>query len=75
MYRPAAGRPLLWYGTRTRLAAYVGGLLRQVSPSDSQAIVELTYDAARAAQAAQAAYRSAQERVGEAAPGKPDQQE
>jgi hypothetical protein len=37
-----------WYGTRTRLQAYLGGLLREVSPEDRETIVDMTYDAARA---------------------------
>ena len=37
-----------WYGTRTRLQAYLGGLLREVNPEDREVIVELAYDAARA---------------------------
>jgi hypothetical protein len=37
-----------WYGTRTRLQAYLGGLLREVEPEDRETIVELTYEAARA---------------------------
>jgi hypothetical protein len=37
-----------WYGTRTRLQAYLGGLLREVEPEDREAVVELTYEAARA---------------------------
>jgi hypothetical protein len=37
-----------WYGTRTRLQAYLGGLLREVAPDDREAVVEIAYDAARA---------------------------
>jgi hypothetical protein len=37
-----------WYGTRTRLQAYLGGLLRAVAPDDRDAIVGITYDAAQA---------------------------
>lgn len=33
-----------WYGTRTRLQAYVGGLLRAVNPEDRKAIVDLAYE-------------------------------
>jgi hypothetical protein len=36
-----------WYGTRTRLSAYVGRLLRSVSPDDREAVVALLYDEAR----------------------------
>jgi len=36
-----------WYGTRTRLSAYVGRLLRSVSPEDRQAVVALLYEEAR----------------------------
>jgi hypothetical protein len=36
-----------WYGTRTRLQAYLGGLLREVAPDDREAIVAIAYDAAR----------------------------
>ena len=36
-----------WYGTRTRLQAYLGGLLREVAPQDRDAFVEIAYDAAR----------------------------
>ena len=36
-----------WYGTRTRLSAYVGRLLRSVSPEDRDAVVTLLYDEAR----------------------------
>lgn len=57
-----------WYGTRTRLQAYVGGLLRAVRPTDRQAIVELAYEEARAVQTRSP---SAQERVGEEAAGDP----
>ncbi len=35
-----------WYGTRTRLQAYLGGLLRNVAPDDREAIVSIAYDAA-----------------------------
>jgi hypothetical protein len=38
-----------WYGTRTRLQAYLGGLLREVAPGDREAIVDITYEAARRA--------------------------
>ena len=37
-----------WYGTRTRLQAYLGGLLRDVAPDDRDAIVGIAYDAAQA---------------------------
>ncbi|MDL2334963.1 MAG: hypothetical protein QFC55_02890, partial [Chloroflexota bacterium] len=37
-----------WYGTRTRLQAYLGGLLRDVEPDDREAIVDMAYEAARA---------------------------
>ncbi|MEO8625692.1 MAG: hypothetical protein ABI452_03240 [Candidatus Limnocylindrales bacterium] len=37
-----------WYGTRTRLQAYLGGLLRNVKPDDREAIVAIAYDAAQA---------------------------
>ncbi|MEP7360853.1 MAG: hypothetical protein ABI744_04665 [Chloroflexota bacterium] len=37
-----------WYGTRTRLQAYLGGLLREVAPDDRDAIVSIAYDAATA---------------------------
>ena len=37
-----------WYGTRTRLQAYLGGLLREVRPEDRDTIVDMAYDAARA---------------------------
>ncbi len=37
-----------WYGTRTRLQAYLGGLLRDVEPDDREAIVDIAYEAARA---------------------------
>lgn len=37
-----------WYGTRTRLQAYLGGLLREVRPEDRETIVEMAYDAAQA---------------------------
>lgn len=57
-----------WYGTRTRLQAYVGGLLRAVSPDDRQAIVDIAYEEARSTQAASA---SAQQRVREVASGDP----
>lgn len=40
-----------WYGTRTRLQAYLGGLLREVAPQDRDAFVEIAYDAARARRA------------------------
>jgi len=40
-----------WYGTRTRLQAYLGGLLREVRPEDQDAFVEIAYDAARARRA------------------------
>jgi len=53
-----------WYGTRTRLQAYLGGLLRAVSAADRQAIVDLAYDEARVARTR---VDSAQERVGEVA--------
>jgi hypothetical protein len=36
-----------WYGTRTRLQAYLGGLLREVAPDDREAIVAIAYDAAK----------------------------
>jgi hypothetical protein len=36
-----------WYGTRTRLSAYVGRLLRSVSPDDRDAVVALLYEEAR----------------------------
>lgn len=36
-----------WYGTCTRLQAYLGGLLREVAPEDRETIVELAYDAAQ----------------------------
>lgn len=42
-----------WYGTRTRLQAYLGGLLREVRPEDREAIVAIAYDAARARDEAQ----------------------
>lgn len=42
-----------WYGTRTRLQAYLGGLLREVSPDDRETIVDIAYDAARSRHAAQ----------------------
>jgi hypothetical protein len=35
-----------WYGTRTRLQAYLGGLLREVRLDDREAIVAIAYDAA-----------------------------
>lgn len=54
-----------WRGTRTRLSAYVGDLLREAAPDDRTAIVELAYETARSGAAA----RSAQERVPEPAPG------
>ena len=54
-----------WYGTRTRLQAYVGGLLRAVRPAERKAIVDLAYDEALAAGARA---NSAQEWVGEEAP-------
>ena len=59
-----------WYGTRTRLQAYVGGLLRAVRPEDRKVIVDLAYEEARVAQTR---IHSAEERVGEVAardPGK-----
>lgn len=37
-----------WYGTRTRLQAYLGGLLREVRVEDRDTIVDMAYDAARA---------------------------
>jgi len=37
-----------WYGTRTRLAAYVGRLLRSISPEDREAAVAMLYEEARA---------------------------
>ena len=37
-----------WYGTRTRLQAYLGGLLREVGADDREAIVAIAYDAAQA---------------------------
>jgi hypothetical protein len=40
-----------WYGTRTRLQAYLGGLLRDVEHDDREAIVDMTFDAARARRA------------------------
>jgi hypothetical protein len=40
-----------WYGTRTRLQAYLGGLLREVAPDDREAIVSIAYDAAAARRA------------------------
>jgi len=61
----------LWYGTRTRLQAYVGRLLREVSVDDRTAMVELAYESARATQARR---ESAQQRVGEAAPGERNEQ-
>ncbi|HUP83678.1 MAG TPA: hypothetical protein VM284_05770 [Candidatus Limnocylindria bacterium] len=36
-----------WYGTRTRLQAYLGGLLREVRVEDRDTIVDMAYDAAR----------------------------
>jgi hypothetical protein len=36
-----------WYGTRTRLQAYLGGLLREVRPEDRDTIVDMAYEAAR----------------------------
>lgn len=42
-----------WYGTRTRLQAYLGGLLREVRPEDRDTIVDMAYDAARARTVAQ----------------------
>jgi hypothetical protein len=36
-----------WYGARTRLQAYMGGLLREIEPADREAVVELAYEAAR----------------------------
>ena len=59
-----------WYGTRTRQQAYVGGLLREVGPADREAIVELTYEAARDARTA-----SAQKRVGDVAAREPGQRQ
>lgn len=61
-----------WYGTRTRLQAYVGGLLRAVRPTDRQAIVDLAFDEARVARTRAS---SAQERVGEVAAGDPGEGE
>jgi hypothetical protein len=58
-----------WYGTRTRLQSYVGGLLRMARPEDRGAIVELAYEAARQAAMAPAL---AEERVAEPAAGEPD---
>lgn len=60
----------LWYGTRTRLQAYLGGLLREVGPADRMAIVDLTFDAARTAQRTEG---SAQEWVAEPLAGRVDQ--
>lgn len=62
----------LWYGTRTRLQAYLGGLLREVGPADRTAIVDLTFDAARTAQRAAG---SAQERVAEPLARRVDQRQ
>ncbi|HUR16773.1 MAG TPA: hypothetical protein VMZ33_05775 [Candidatus Limnocylindrales bacterium] len=55
----------LWRGTSGRLGAYVGSLLREVTPGDRQAIVDLAYETAASGQ------RSAKERVGEVAAGEP----
>lgn len=42
----AGSMPGHWDGTRTRLQAYLGGLLREVAP-ERETIVELAYDAAQ----------------------------
>jgi hypothetical protein len=52
-----------WRGATGRLGAYMGTLLRQVTPEERQALVELAYETARGARP-----ESAQERVGEVAP-------
>ena len=72
----AAAMAGLWYGTRTRLQAYLGGLLRMVRPEDRGAIVALTFETARSTRATDGPSPSAQQAIGEAPAGEPgpDQQ-
>ena len=58
-----------WRGTAGRLGAYVGSLLREVTPAEREAIVELAYETAASGQA------SAKERVGELTAGEPGDRE
>ena len=67
----AAAMAGLWYGTRTRLQAYLGGLLRMVRPEDRGAIVALTFETARSARPADEPKASAQQAVGETPAGDP----
>ena len=55
----------LWYGTRTRLQAYLGELLRMVRPEDRGAIVALTFETARSTRPPDEPGASAQQAVGE----------